>query len=456
MRLDLGELEETAREAVRRAIGAGAAEAEAFVEAAGGVDVKIEANRIVTASTGEDYGIGLRVSDGARVGFAYCTDVAQAAETARRALAGARLLATSAADFAPPARLPRVDGAHDARIPALTVEDGLDAAQLILEAALSQHGDLVVAGGGLAWGEEAYALATSRGFAASFRGTHAGASAFAVLRDGETATGFEFASGRSYDFDPVAIGYGAAQMALDARRAKKTKEGRRTVVFRPSALDGLFENVITRGLPAEAALTGQSAWSGRVGERVLPEGWSLVDDGRYPGGPLSAPFDDEGTPSRRTVVVEDGILRGFLHDRASAARHGGEPAASAVRADRLDDSRTFRAAPRAAGRNLVLEAPREDDVVREVRDGLLVVDALGAHTANAASGDFSVACSVVFRIEKGEVVGAAKPVMLSGNLPQLLRKAQALGRDERWVGQDFGPAALRLPSVRVPGVRVTV
>lgn len=455
MRFELSELSEIAREAVRRAIGAGAGEAEAFVEASSGFDLKIEASRIVNAGAGEDFGLGLRVADGRRVGFAYCTDPADVPEATRRALASARLVAEVDLAFAAPARLPVVEGVHDPRIPALTVEDGLAACRLMMDAALSQHADLVLAGGGLAWGEESYALATSAGFTGAFRGTHAGASAFAVLRNGETSTGFDFAGGRAFDFDPVAVGYGAAQMAIDARRPKPVSAGLKTVVFRPSALDGLFENIVGRGVGGEVALGGQSPYSGRIGERALPDGWSLLDDGTFPGGPLSAPFDDEGTPARRTEIVGDGHLAAFLHDRASAGQHGAAATGSAVRAERLDDARTFRAPPRATGRNLVLSGPREDDPIRGVRDGLLVVDALGAHTANAASGDFSVASSIVFRIRDGEVVGSATPVMLSGNLPQLLAQAEAMGRDDRWVGQDFSAAALRLPSLRIPGVRVT-
>jgi PmbA protein len=122
----------------------------------------------------------------------------------------------------------------------------------------------------------------------------------------------------------------------------------------------------------------------------------------------------------------------------------------------MDDGRSFRAPPRPTGRNLILAAPRPaSDLLDGIASGLMVYDTMGVHTANAATGDFSVSSTTVFRIRRGEIAGPAKPVMLAGNLPDLLRGAEGMGSDGQWVGGAFSPACVWLGSIRLPGLRVT-
>ncbi|HVL47783.1 MAG TPA: TldD/PmbA family protein [Candidatus Thermoplasmatota archaeon] len=443
---------------VRTALAVGADEAEAFVLAGRGASLRIEKGSLTNGSVGEERGVALTVEKKGRRGFAYFTEDADAKTAARRALASARILGPSPG-LAEKVALKPVSGLFDAKLARWSTEAAIEAAVAMMDAARGRAPDAVIAGGGLGWGTEAYALATSCGFKGAVEGTSLGGSLHLVLREADaTATGFDYVSSRALKgVDFAGCGREAADLAMRSRRPKRVEGGPQTVVFRPTALDGLFEFLFARAVLGETAHAGQSVFSGRLGARVMPEAWSLVDDPRRRGGAMSAPFDDEGVPTRKVAIVKKGLLATFLDDRDTAARHGAKPSGVAVRAERMSSDRSFRAPPRAVGRNVTLEGPASDEaaLLAGIRRGVLVHDAMGAHTANAASGDFAVSSSTLFEIRDGEVAGPLKGAMVSGNFPDALAKLEAAGRDVRPLGGAFSPLAMYLPSLRVGGLRVT-
>lgn len=443
---------------VRLALRNKADAAEAFVVRERGASLRIERGELSNASMGEEYGVGLSVASRGRVGFAYFTDPTRAKAAVDEAVRSARLLGP-ARGVAGPARAGRVAGLFDRRVEAWSAEDALEAAEATMAAAKRRAPTANVAGGGLGWGTEEVALATSEGFRGHFRATSVGASVYVVLKDGvNVSTGFESESACSLaEVDFARVGREAADLALRSRRSVKAASGPQTVVFKPSALDGLFEFLFLRGIVAETAHAGESVYGSKLGAHVMPEAWSIVDDARRPGGAMSAPFDDEGVVTRRLEVVKRGALRTFLADRESAARWGGAPSGVAVRAERLSGGRSFRAPAKATGRNLTLEGPRvaQAKLLEGIRRGVLVHDAMGAHTANVASGDFAVSCSTLFAIENGEVTRPLKGAMVSGNFPEALAHLEAAGRDVRALSGAFSPVAMYLPSLRLGALRVS-
>jgi PmbA protein len=180
----------------------------------------------------------------------------------------------------------------------------------------------------------------------------------------------------------------------------------------------------------------------------MAEGISMADDGLLEGGLGTSSTDDEGVPSRRTVLVRGGRLEGFLYDLYSAAEFGASTTGNGARG-------SYRSPPSVSARNLVIEGePRDrDTLVSEIDEGVLVHDVLGAHTANRVSGDFSVSAPLLFRIRKGELDKPLKPVMLSGNLPQLLKAISGIGRDRKQVAS--GGGSIYTGSVRIENVMVT-
>lgn len=444
---------------VEKSLARKARAAEVFATVSRGAGLSIERGTLSNGSSASELGIAVRVIDAKRrVGFAFATSEEHAERAIGTALDAARVLPASRKlelpgrqRYAPIAKL------HDARVASLDVAEAARACDAMMRAAKARAPKATVAGGGVAWGEERVAIANSEGAAGEYRGTFLAGSLSVVQRDAVTTTGFESAVSRRWDVDWATIGREAADLALRSRKPIALPSGETTVLFKPNAFDGLLEPLVLRAAMAENANAGRSVYSGKLGEDVMPRAFGLVDDGRLAGGARSAPFDDEGLATRTTPIVEKGRLKTFLDDVAGAAERGGKPTASALRAGRIE-GRTFRAPPRTTGLNVRFTGPSKklEDLVAGVERGVLVHDAMGAHTANPASGDFSVNSTILFEIRDGEIGRAGKPAMISGNLPKALAVLGGMGKDARDVGGGaFSPASFRLPTVRLDGIRVT-
>jgi PmbA protein len=151
--------------------------------------------------------------------------------------------------------------------------------------------------------------------------------------------------------------------------------------------------------------------------------------------------DDEGVPSRATTVVDDGVLKTFLYDTYTAGKEKRESTGNAIRG-------SYSSPPMVGPRNVRFEYPRSD-VLRETDKGLFVNSIIGAHTANPITGDFSVECRNAFVIENGALTQPIKSMMISGNIFDLLKKVDGMGRDDKAVGSVISP------TVRVKDIRVT-
>jgi len=452
------ELLSRAEDAVRTALARGAAQAEAFAAAGTFVGVDVERDRVTYTTGGSESGVGLRVVRDGRLGFAFASDPARIASAAERALALSRL--SPARGFSLPAgggRYPDIGGLFDPRIAAMEPSEAVALAGELVDAAKAVHAGAVVVGGGVSAGMGAAAVASSEGVSVATDGTSMNATAYVVLRDRTTSTGLETQSSRGRDVDASAVGAAAARMAVDAQGAVPLEEGgEMAVIMRPTAIAEVLESTVVPSIIGDAAQRGESAWTGKAGERVAAADVSIWDDPTMAGGLNSGRADDEGAPTRRNVLVDGGVLRGFLYDALSAHEYGVASTGSAVRG--AGGGGGWKAQPDAYVTNLVLEAPSRgelEDLVSEVDRGLLVHDVLGAHTANASTLDFSVSSTMPYEIRRGELLGVREPVMLAGNVGALLRSVIGTGGAPRQCGGGMSTACIVVPWVGASGVVVT-
>ncbi len=421
-----------------------------------GVDV--ERDRVTYTNGVSESGVGLRVVRDGRLGFAFASDPARIAAAAERALGLSRL--SPARGFSLPAGgrpYPEVGGLRDPRIEAMEPSEAVALAGELVDAAKAVHPGVIVVGGGVSVGRGAAAIASSEGISVASAGTSMNATAYVVLRDRTTSTGLESLSSRARDVDASAVGAAAARMAVDAQGAVPLGAGgEMTVVLRPTAVAELLEHTVVPAVIGDAAQRGESAWTGKAGERVAAEGVSICDDPTMPGGLNSGRADDEGTPTRRNALVGSGVLRGFLYDALSAHEYGVEGTGSAVRGG--GGGGGWKAQPDAYVTNLLFEAPSRgalEDLVAEVDRGVLVHDVLGAHTANASTMDFSVSSTMPYEIRHGELLGVREPLMLAGNVGALLRSVLGTGGAPRQCGGGMSSACIVVPWVGASGVVVT-
>lgn len=226
--------------------------------------------------------------------------------------------------------------------------------------------------------------------------------------------------------------------------------GKPPVLFLPSAVPVLLLP-LTHGFSGLSVFLGTSPLKGRLGEQVFARKFNLVDDGLIPFAPRSRSFDDEGLPVGRLPLAEDGVVRSFFYDLRAAALSKAEPTGNGLKGGPFGDG-GFRAPPGPSPRHLVIK-PDEGtlaDIIREMKEGLIVSDVIGLGQGNIQSGAFSNNVSVGFVVRDGRVVGRVKNTMIFGNAYEVLKDGLIqVGGEPEWVG-----GGLFTPPLLVGGVSV--
>ncbi|MDH5770303.1 MAG: TldD/PmbA family protein, partial [Candidatus Bathyarchaeota archaeon] len=234
------------------------------------------------------------------------------------------------------------------------------------------------------------------------------------------------------------------------------------LVMPPSALMQLMINLIVQMLRADKVQKHQSALAGKIGQQVGSEVLTIVDDGRVPCAVGSKVFDDEGYPTRRTILIEKGVLKSFLYNTYTAHKDGVKSTGNSHRVLILNPVPKYTLAPFVGPTNIVLKpgTSNKESLIGEVKNGLITKGFIGAHTANIASGDLSVALDCPFKIEDGEKSYPIKEAMISGNIFDLLKNVEAVGNDVKQfefnlMGAMIKDSSLISPSILVRDVSVS-
>ena len=286
--------------------------------------------------------------------------------------------------------------------------------------------------------------ANSRGFAGSYEcAQHALGCAPVAAENAAMQTSFWVSQARSSAAleTPAAVGARAARRALAQLGARSVRTCEVPVIFDPLAARALLGNLAACLLGAPV-YRGGSFLAARAGERVASTALSITDDGRRRAGLGTRPFDAEGLPTRRTPVIERGVLRNFLLDSYAARK--------LKLASTGNAARSAAAAPSAAPSNLWLHAGDADpqEMLRSCARGLLVTELFG-HGFNPVTGDFSRGARG-FWIENGERAHPVEEVTVAGNLGAALETVDAVGNDLLWQGRSAAPS-LRFARLTVAG-----
>jgi PmbA protein len=237
--------------------------------------------------------------------------------------------------------------------------------------------------------------------------------------------------------DPAAVGRRAAERALRRLGARRVPTCEVPIIFDPRTARSLLAHLFSC-LSGYAVYRKMSFLAGRIGEAIASERVTLIDDGRRPGGLGSRPFDGEGQPTRRNVVVERGRLRSYFLDTYSGRKLGLASTGNA--------SRGAASAPSVGPTNLSLEPGTQslEEIVATTPRGLLVTELIG-QGFNPVTGDYSRGAAGLW-IEGGEIVHPVEEVTIAGNLGEMLCALDAVGRDLLWLGP------IASPSLRIAGM----
>jgi PmbA protein len=448
----VSDLERVADRALAAAAGAGADDAEAWCEESTSRQIRAYDGHVESLSDAGARGIGLRVFVDGRSGYAYGTDLS---DEGVAALAGTALESARVADEDEHGGLPdelgaaEVHGLASSELAAWSTERKVELALEIERAARSREGVTQVEDTVYSDSDGRVALANSRGFSAAYEATAAWAYCSAFAGEGaDLMTGLGVGLARDpAGLDPRAIGGEAAERALALAGARQPESRRCPVVF-DAFVAASFLGFIGGMLSADAVQRGRSLFADKEGEEIASPQLRLADDATDPGGLASAPFDGEGSPARRTPLIEGGRLATFLFDARTARKAGRASTGSATRS-------SYRSPPGVGTTNLVLEAGADPlpELIRQAGDGLLVTDVAGLHSGvNPVSGTFSVGATGRL-IEGGELGAPVREITIASDLVTMLRSIRAVGSERRWVpfGGSVRAAPLLLGEMSVSG-----
>jgi TldD protein len=222
---------------------------------------------------------------------------------------------------------------------------------------------------------------------------------------------------------PEQVAEAATKRSLLMLSARKAPMGRMPVVLSSEAGGTMIHEAIGHGLEADLAQEGLSVYSGKIGENVASSLITVVDDPTLPQKRGSYAFDDEGTPSQKTLLVEEGVLKGYLYDRLTALKDGVQSTGNGRR-----ESYQHKPIPRMSNTMILPGKMKPEEIVRSVEKGLLVKK-MGGGQVNTVNGDFVFEVSEGYLIEKGSVAEPVRGAILTGNGPRVLKEIDRVGDD---------------------------
>lgn len=423
--------------------------AEAYGLEAKELSIEVAGGQVETMTQAEDRGLGVRVFRDDRMGYAFTTDLTRVAlqATVDRALANAAWTGEDVHHRLPgkAAAYPRVD-TLDQVIGQTSIEAKIELAKTV-EATAKAADPRVKITERSAYQDSEYTVSVvnSAGVDVAYRGAYLGVYIYLVAEEnGDNQTGFAMAySRRLAGIDPVKVGREAAAKAVRMLGAKPVATRRMPVVCDPFVTTQLL-GILAPGLTAEAVQKGKSLFAGKTGQMVVSPLISLIDDGCLDGGIGSAPFDGEGVPTSRTVLIGQGRLNAFLHNTYTATKAGQVSTGNGVRG-------SFKGTPEVGTTNFFLEAGAQspEQLLGQISEGLYVTELMGVHTANPISGDFSLGAAGLL-IENGQLTRAVRGVAIAGNLLTMLNAVDGVGNDLTFFSSRGAPT-VRLKELPVSG-----
>lgn len=412
-----------------------APEAEVFSYIHEETPVLFEANRLKSLQTRESRGVALRIIKEGRIGFAATTRLGDEASLVDMAL--------EMAPFGPEAKLtlpadgsyPEVE-VYDEAVESFPIEKMAELGDSLI-AQVRQCSPEIICEAAVVRTVTSVNILNSRGCQASYKKT-----AFAVSIEGTLIRGTDmlFVGDSESSCHPLADIAGIArevtrQLEL-AKDIAPAPSGRLPVILTPHGVRSALMAPLSVGFNGKMVLQGVSPIGNKLGQRAFDPRLFIWDDATLAYRPPSRPCDDEGVPSQRTALVEGGTVANFLYDLQTAAQ--------ARTKSTGNGARSLGSLPSPSTTAIIIgegEATFEE-MVSDIKEGLVVEQLIGASQGNIMAGEFSGNVLLGYRVENGKMVGRVKDTMVSGNIYEALADLVAVGREGRWVGSSLRAPAL--------------
>ncbi|MBI5698907.1 TldD/PmbA family protein [Candidatus Saganbacteria bacterium] len=446
-------------EILQEALKTGAEFAEIFLEEKNSTSVGLEDNRLEKIILGTEAGCGIRVMLGRETGYACTTDLSffglkQAALSAASGINGSINLKL-------PPLVPQIPAlpAVKRRPHEVPIEEKVQVVEILNKTARSFGEKIKQVSARYSDTTQALTIVNSDGIYVEDQRFSTRYYVNVIASDGVTLqTGYE-APGGSVGFElieehpPEKMASKAAERALLMLTARHAPSGQMPVILSSSAGGTMIHEACGHSLEADFILKGTSVFTGKLGQKVAAELVTVVDDPSLPGKFGSYNFDDEGTPSKTNILIENGILKNYLSDRYNSKALGLLSSGHGRR-----ESFRTKPVPRMANTLIAPGKTSPDDIISSIKSGLLV-KRMGGGEVNVTNGDFVFEVTEGYLIENGKISHPVRGAVLTGNGPKVLEIIDLVGTDlEFQVGvcgkYDHVPVADAQPTLRIPGLVV--
>jgi PmbA protein len=449
-RQSVTDLKSLANDVVTRAMKGGATAAECVVREGDEFSTVVRLGQVETLKESGSRAIGVRVFFGQRAASTYSSDFSAIgiARMLKSALELAKITSEDPYAGIPDAvKLGSLSGDlqlfHE-DVYSLPGVERIDYARRAEKAALDTDPRLKNSEGGsfdAATGRKV--LANSHGFIGEYKRSYCSVAAVPIAQDenGGMQRDYWYSVARSLaKLDSAEkVGKEAARRTLRRLGARKVKTAHVPVVLDPMVAGSMLEHIF-EGVNGDSVYRGASFLAGKLGEKIAGTNVTVIDDGAMPGGFGTTPFDGEGIPTRRTVVIENGTLKSYLLNTYTAKKLGLETTANA--------SRGLAGTPGIGPGNYFLQPGTKtpQQTIGEIKDGLYVTEFLG-HGANLVTGDYSRGASGMW-IVNGELAYPVEEITVAGNLKEMFNNISEIGTDLEFRG------SVASPTIRIDGLTV--
>jgi PmbA protein len=422
----------------------GADQAEVFGQTTRTITSAVEKDDLQISKSSQETRIGVRAFVGTQVGFSSTNDLTKIEDAAADAVTLAKASPGDPHNVLPEAsEIEPIEGLIDPAAEAFGTAEAVKQAIRMLETAKAVDPRVIVGESEFSAELHDRVLVSSKGVEASERSSLFTHFVLTTARDGDAVSNMDGRFGATrhvaeIDVEPAARR--ASKNALGSLGAEKGESFVGQVLLDPYAVLNLFAPLQFQ-LNARNALRGMTRWKDALGEAVAIEGFTLIDDGRLPGGIATAAFDREGTPHRRLPLIEGGVLRSFLHNAYTAHAYGIANTGNA--------SGSAGALPGIGPSNFTIlpgETPK-DELIGQMDRGLLVSRFSG--NADPVSGDFSGVAKAAHLVVNGKVDRAVAGTLIAGNIFEALKTLSGISQETESVFN------YTLPYLRLEDVSIT-
>jgi len=408
-----------------------AEEAEVYAEEFQNTNVIFQSNRPKSVESCLGQGVGLRVIKNGRIGFSSITNKEDVDFLVEAAVESARFGETALFEFPPPSTPSQVK-CFDPEVikvtPEQMIEEGKEAIDKILQEFPSfkceAEIDRTVA--------QVFIL-NSQGLNFTYKKTYYSFSLYAFLAEEGNFLGIgEEEVGCKYRKLSDVLSREIIEKIKISLRKATMDTGSYPVIFTPKAMPLIFAP-LKKGINGKLVYKKASPLFSKLKTRIVSPMITIIDDATYPFGIGSRKVDAEGVPSRKNILVKNGILESFIFDLRTAKLMQTETTANAAR--------EYDSLPTPSTTNFIVE-PGElslEDAIKDIKEGLIIDQVIGAGQSNVLMGEFSVNLDLGFKIENGKIKGRVKDAMATGNAYHLLNNIVGIGRESRWIGSTFTP-----------------